>query len=296
MVDLPEGVACSLTLAGYVGDGLKRPECVLVERAGGLVVSDMRGGVTRIGLEGTCRHFPCPGGTSNGIAMDRDGTLYLAGIDSGTIHAMQADGTARLLLDAFDGKALGAVNFVHFDPVGGLWVTISTRTQPRSRAIDEPIPDGYILKLASTGPQLMSSGHCFANELRFDPAMRFAYLAESRMGRVVRMPVTPGAVLGPPEAFGPDPLFNGAIVDGLAFDSEGGLWVTEITRNGIHRIDSDGQIMCLFEDPEAKVIDFPASIAFGGPDRKTVFVGSIRMDRVLSLRSPIAGSPMWHEG
>ena len=296
MVDLAEGGEWKLKPLGYIGSRLKRPECVLVERGGGLVVSDMRGGVTRIGPDQVCHHFPCPGGTTNGIAMDRDGTLYLAGIDTGTIHVLRADGTFQLLLDAQEGQELGAVNFVHFDPLGELWITVSTRTQPRSRAIESPIPDGYILKLTSTGPQLMSSGYCFANELRFDPAMCFAYLAESRLGRVVRMPIIQGGYLGPPEPFGPAPLFDGAIVDGLAFDIHGGLWVTEVTRNGIYRIDGNGGAQCLFEDPQGKVIDFPASIAFGGADRKTVFVGSIRMDRIFALRSPIAGAPMWHEG
>jgi sugar lactone lactonase YvrE len=80
----------------------------------------------------------------------------------------------------------------------------------------------------------------------------------------------------------------------LAFDAEGNLWVTEVTRNAIYRIDRDGNAHCLFEDPEAKLIDFPASIAFGGLDRKSVFVGSIRMDHLLHFRSSVAGAPLWH--
>ena len=228
------------------------------------------------------------------MAQHRDGTLILAGIDSGTVHGLLPDGRSVLLLDHFKGAPLGAVNFVHVDPRGETWVTVSTRTVPRSRAIDAPIPDGYVLKLDVAGPRLMAQGLCFANELRFDPAMRFAYLAESARGRILRMPIASDGSLGPATPFGPDPLFPGAIVDGLAWDATGGLWVTEVTRNAIYRIDADGMADCLFEDPDAQLLDFPASIAFGGKDQRTLYVGSIRMDHVLQLRSPIAGAPMWH--
>jgi sugar lactone lactonase YvrE len=284
----------AFTLIGRVGEALRRPECVLAMPDDTLVVSDSRGGVTQISPDGSCIHRPCPGGTTNGLAQDHDGSLILAGIDTGTVHKLRPDGTVSLLLDQYEGETLGAVNFVHFDPAGELWITISTRTVPRSRAINTPIPDGYLLKLTASGPRLMASGICFANEIRFDTGMQYAYLAESGRGRVLRFALQPDGTLGASRPFGPDPLFPGAVVDGLAFDTEGGLWVTEVTRNAIYRIDRDGTAHCLFEDPEGKLIDFPASIAFGGLDRKSVFVGSIRMNHVLHFRSVVAGAPMWH--
>jgi len=287
-------MASPLTLIGRIGEGLQRPECVLAAQDGTLLVSDRRGGVTQIATDGRHTHRPCPGGATNGVAQDRDGALVLAGIDTGTVHLLRPDGTASLLLDRYEGEQLGAVNFAHFDPAGGLWITVSTRSVPRSRAIETPIPDGYLLKLTPQAPRLMADGLCFANEIRFDAGMQFAYLAESALGRVLRFPLRPNGTLGPACPFGPDPLFPGAIVDGLAFDADGGLWVTEVTRNGIHRIDRDGSACCLFKDPAAAHLDFPASIAFGGADRKSVLVGSIRMDHLLHFRSSIAGAPMWH--
>ncbi|NMN05943.1 MULTISPECIES: SMP-30/gluconolactonase/LRE family protein [unclassified Novosphingobium] len=287
-------MAVTLTPLGHMGRDLQRPECVVVAQDGSVVVSDSRGGVSVCAADGAWRHRPCPGGATNGVALDRDGTLYLAGIDSGTVHALAPDGTTRCVIDRFKGQPLGAVNFVHFDPHGRLWVTISTRVEPRSRAIEQPIPDGYVLKVEDGVAHLAAGGLCFANEIRFDPAMRFAYLAESRMGRVLRMAVGPEGTLGTAETFGPERLFDGAIVDGLAFDAQGGLWVSEVTRNGIHRITPDGRAQCLFEDPAGAVVDFPASIAFGGADRRTVFVGSIRADHLVTFRSSVAGAPMWH--
>lgn len=285
----------TLVAAGRIGEGLRRPECVLTAPDGALAVSDGRGGVTQIATDGGSIHRPCPGGATNGLALHRDGSLILAGIDTGAVHMLKPDGAATLLLDRIEGKPLGAVNFVHFDPTGSLWITVSTRTVPRSLAIETAIPDGYLLKLTPSGPQLMATGLCFANEIRFDADMQNVYLAESARGRVLRFPIRPDGALGEPRPFGPDPLFDGAIVDGLAFDVEGGLWVTEVTRNAIYRIDRNGTARCLFEDPQATLLDFPASIAFGGADRRTVFVGSIRMDHILQFRSEVAGAPMWHD-
>jgi sugar lactone lactonase YvrE len=41
-------------------------------------------------------------------------------------------------------------------------------------------------------------------------------------------------------------------------------------------------------------VNFPASLAFAGPDLKTVYIGSTRMKRLGSFRSPVAGAPLAH--
>ena len=46
--------------------------------------------------------------------------------------------------------------------------------------------------------------------------------------------------------------------------------------------------------PEGKTLVFPTSIAFGGPDRKTAYIGSLRQKQLATFRSPVAGAPMAH--
>jgi len=40
-----------------------------------------------------------------------------------------------------------------------------------------------------------------------------------------------------------------------------------------------------------------ASVTFGGPDLRTVYIGSLKGTRIPCFRAPIAGLPMvhWHE-
>jgi hypothetical protein len=37
-------------------------------------------------------------------------------------------------------------------------------------------------------------------------------------------------------------------------------------------------------------LKFPTSFAFGGPDKKTVYVGSLLADHLWTFRSPVAGA------
>jgi gluconolactonase len=278
----------------FVGHNLSRPECIVAEPDGTLWISDDRGGVTRLDPSGTQRiigHIP---GTPNGIALESSGQLLVADIGAGAVHRLSRSGEHHTIFDRLAGEPLGSVNFVHFDQRGVLWITVSTRTNPRSEAIKRAIPDGYVVRIDEGRPRVVASGLCFPNELRVDEQYRYVYVAESAHGRVIRMPLRANGDLGPPEPFGPAPLFNGAIVDGITFDALGGLWVTEVTRNGLYRLSSNGDCHCLFEDPAGKTLLFPSSITFGGPDLRTVFVGSIRATHLATFRSPVPGAKLAH--
>lgn len=278
----------------FIGHDLRRPECVLVEPGGRIWTSDEGAAVTRIEPNGDQIRLGAPGGTANGLALAPDGAMWVADIGLGRVRRIGPGGDETVVLDALNGRPLGAVNFVCFDDRGELWITVSTRTTPRSLAIDRPIPDGYVLRLNEHGVRIVADGLCFPNEIRIDRAAGWAYIAESALGRVLRLPLLGDGRLGAPQPYGPAALFDGAIVDGIAFDAEGGLWVTEVTRNGLHRIMPDGQVDCLLEDPDARVLNFPSSLAFGGPHLTTLYIGSLKMDRIACLSSPVAGAPMAH--
>jgi gluconolactonase len=51
----------------------------------------------------------------------------------------------------------------------------------------------------------------------------------------------------------------------------------------------DDMIAC-----QSSVAPWMASITFGGPDLKTVYVGTLKGNRIPYFRSPVAGLPMVH--
>jgi sugar lactone lactonase YvrE len=119
------------------------------------------------------------------------------------------------------------------------------------------------------------------------------------------------------EVFGPADL--GGPPDGIAFDAFGNLWCTLVMVDRLIALTPQGDVLQLLDDgdPEAsrtlmrKMADGSttpedmlrargtlaprlASVTFGGPDLKTVYLGSLMGNTIPSLRSPVAGLPMVH--
>lgn len=277
-----------------MGHNLSRPECVLTTPDGTLWISDTRASVMRIGPDGHQRLLGPATGTPNGLAMDRRGTIYVADIGSSTVYRLFPDGRHQLVLDRFEGKPLGAVNFVYIDERDQLWVTVSTRTEPRSLAVVTPRPDGYVLLANESGVRCVADGICFTNEVRIDHQCDYLYIAETALGRVLRRRIHTDGSMSAMEVFGPDPLLPGAKIDGICFDSGGNLWVTEITRNALIVVSPEQEATIVFEDPNRRTLDFPTSIAFGGPDLRTAYIGSLNMNRLACFQAPLPGQKMRH--
>lgn len=278
----------------FLGHDLSRPECVIGEPDGTLWTSDSRGGLTRIRPGEDSRVFGRIEGLPNGIAIDSSGQFLVTDIDNGFLYRIDHEGNTSILLDQFEGRSLGALNFVYVDPLDRVWLTVSTLMTPRAQALANPVADGCVLLLENDTLRRVADRLYFPNEVRIDSDYRYLYVAETTASRVCRYPLLDSGSLGQPEPFGPEKMFNGAWVDGLAFDASGALWVTEVTRNGIHLITPDGVLHTVIEDPSGQVLLFPSSLAFVGADLTQVVVGSARMTRLAKFDSPVAGQPMSH--
>lgn len=282
----------------YVGHDLSRPECILAQAEGTLWVSDDRSGVLRIAPDGTQTRIGQVGGTPNGIAMDRDGSFIIANIESGLVQRLHRDGSHETVLGELDGRPLGAVNFVLFDSRWRLWVSVSTRTNPRREALREPRPDGYVILFADGRARIVADGLFFANEVRLSADETVLYVAETAAGRVSRFAVGLDGSLSDRRAFGPDPLWEGALTDGVVLDSAGNLWVTEITRNAVVAIAPDGTARLAVEDRAGEKVRAPTSVTFAGCELRDVLIGSLDMDRLPCFRAETPGlePPHWRLG
>lgn len=278
------------------GTDLSRPECVLAQPDGTLWIADDRGGVTRLDPDGTQTLIGSIPGLPNGLALERSGSLLIAEIEHGLLYRLFPDGRSEVVLDSFDGKPLGAVNFVHIDRMDRVWVTVSTRTVPRRPTATTPAYDGYIILIDDAGPRIVADELCFTNEVRMDEAGEHLYVVETALARISRFKVAADGSLSDKTTYGPDRLPGRP--DGIAFDSAGNLWVTEVDNNALLVITPEGEVHSVFSDPEASVVHFPASLTFGGPDLRTAYIGSLRMNRLPTFRVPIAGAAMshWHYG
>ena len=309
----------------FFGARFARPECVLANRAGDIFAADRRGGVSHVQHDGMHRLYiggslDLPGPLHpNGIALDRDGTFVVAhlGENDGGVYQLTREGQLSPVLQRLDGEGLPAVNFVLLDHQGRLWVTISTRQRPRMKAFSRDVKDGYIVLIDHSGPRVVADGFGFTNEVRVDQTGRTLHVVETYARKLTRFAVADDGTLSQRQTileFG-----CGEFPDGLALDAEGGVWVTCLVSNRLVRVMPDGSRQTMLEDHDeeytaeveqayqtgrmqkahidqvrSRKLANISSLAFAGPDLKTVYLGVLLGDRLPTFQSPIAGQPMAH--
>ena len=319
-----------------IGVDLQRPECILAEPDGTLWSADARGGVMKISADGTQElitqtvdgHFDLDAGQAdsllygtlpNGLAFADNGDSLISNFGTDLLEVMSRSGETRTLYDSIDGQPMGKVNFVLRDSKNRIWITVSTKINPWSEAIRNDIDDGYIALVDDKGIRIVADGLSFTNEIRLDADEQWMYIAETCGKRVSRMRVQDDGTLTDYEIYGPSDLGKG-LIDGLAFDAFGNIWLTMIFADQLLAITPEGDALTLFEDGNAEATEkferefasggavsfdtlaktggqlapWLASVTFGGPDLKTVYLGSLKGNTIPYFRSPVAGLPMAH--
>jgi sugar lactone lactonase YvrE len=302
-----------------VGTGLHRPECVLASARGDLYTADWRGGVAHIRPDGTQALYACllPGmrpARPNGVALRRDGTFLFAdlGAEVGGVFALSRDGAVRPFLEMVDGIALPPSNFVVEDAQGRIWITVSTRLVPRALAYRRDVADGFVVLVDRRGARIVADGLGYTNEAILDARGEWLYVNETFARVTSRFPVRADGSLGRREVF--VEYGAGTYPDGMAFDEEGHLWIVSIVSNRVLRVAPDGTMTTLVEDADpvhvawveqaylagdlgrphldgvkSRMLRNISSIAFGGEDRRTAYLGCLLDDAIYAFRSPVAG-------
>lgn len=307
----------------HFGSDLCRPECVLCFADGAIATADWRGGVMMTAGDGRQKLIAGPDWLRpNGIAMRADGDFVVAhlGDRDGGVYTLGRDGSLREELLEIDGAALQSTNFVLPDSVGRLWITVSTKLVPRAHARHPDIADGFIILKDERGSRIVADRLGFTNEVRFDPGETFLYVAETWGRRLTRFRVTEAGRLIDRETF--VEFGEGIYPDGIDFDESGALWVTSVFSNRVLRVLPDRTIETWIDladadfiadlekkrqsgdlrkemliQPPASPLGNATSIAFGGTDRRTAFLGCLQGDRLATFRAPAVGvEPLhWHQ-
>jgi sugar lactone lactonase YvrE len=298
---------------------VSRPECVLALRSGELFVSDDRGGVTHIppsanarlivGRERPADFLP------NGIALLADRSLLIANLGAdGGVWKLSQNGELTPWLVEVEGRRLPATNFVSIDSMGRVWISVSTFVSPRWDAYHRNgARDGVIILVDAKGARVVAEGFAYTNEVKVDPSGKWLYVNETVGRTLSRFALGPQSILAPREIvaeFG-----AGTYPDGLAFDVEGGVWITSVVSNRLFRVlPNAGSQELIFEDADLELVDsieakfaagiFPghepgmhgiSSLAFAGPDLQTVYTGWSNGARISRFRAGVRGSepPHW---
>lgn len=256
----------------------------------------------------------------NGLAFAANGDLLISNFGTDRLELMTRDGATRTLVDQIDGQPIGKVNFVLRDSTDRVWITVSTKVNPWTTAASSRVRDGFIAVLDGGVLRVVADGFYFTNEIRFDAREEWLYIVETTGPHITRMRVQEGAggvTLSDREVFGPQHL--GGFPDGIAFDSFGNLWCTLVMVDQLIALTPQGDKRLLLDDGDpvasqhlldrmaagtltaddmmkarGTLAPWMASVTFGGPDLRTVYIGSLMGTTIPYFRSPVAGLPMVH--
>jgi len=304
------------------GTGLSRPECVVTTPSGDVFVPEWPGGVTVVHPDGGTHTWraasPALDLRPNGIALAADGSFLIANLgDDGGVWRLDRTGLLTPVVKDVDGVPLPPANFVTIDEQDRIWISVSTRLVPRQHAWRADVGDGFVVVLDGRGARIVADGLHYTNEVRPDPGGTWLYVVETFGRRVRRFPIRARAELGPAETVFSVPG-EGFFPDGFAFDDEGGLWVTSLVSNRLVRFHDD-RLETILEDVNADFVErveqafasrsmtaehlgrIPrtllqqlTSLAFGGPDRRTVYLGTLHGSCLYRFRAAVAGARLPH--
>lgn len=256
--------------------GLKFPEGPAFDRKGNLfVVNVQTADVSKISPDGVVETFVNTGGHPNGAKFHANGDLYVADRERG-ILSISPKGDIRIIVDNFQGKKFNGPNDLMFDSKGNLYFTDPHGSSPAN-------PIGCIYKFSAAGEiTLIASGLPYPNGLvvcplppgmpspsgsLMSPEGIDLFVAITHKNRIIRFTLDERGIPVRSTIF--SQLSGGwAGPDGMAMDTAGHLYVAHYSAGDVLILNRRGEII----ERVPVVGSRPTNVAFGGPDRKTLFV------------------------
>jgi gluconolactonase len=213
--------------------------------------------------EGGTSVFLKPSGRANGLAVDREGRLLLAQHE-GQVGRREDDGTVAPLVRAYGGRRLNSPNDLTVASDGTIYFT-----DPPYGVEEEDRRLGFsgVYRLSPKGTlSLLTKDLERPNGIELSPDDSTLYVSDSRETRVWAYDVTPTGTVENRRTFAtPQDENADGTTDGMAIDTAGNVYTTG--PGGVWVYGPDGEQRARIAVPKA-----PTNVAFGGPDRKTLYI------------------------
>ena len=280
------GVVAAGTKIELVKGGLQRTEGPVAMKDGSMLVSG--NGILKVDLSDNVTTFIENSHGTNGMGWDGQGRLISVQRERGNerVGVLYPADKVTTLADNYQGKPFNALNDMALDKRGGVYFTDTQGVYylppggSVTRIVDEvPRPNGLVLSPDEKTLYVHNKDGVYM--LAFDVAANGTISNRRNFARYKSVRV-PGHK---------DPSWdedNGA--DGMAVDSEGRVYAA--TNSGVEVFSPKGELLGVLPvqwGAEQNNIRKPQNLAFGGPDRKTLYIvgaGTIYKVRTLSQGPP----------
>lgn len=203
-----------------------------------------------------------PAGRSNGTFFDTHGNLLTCADDRNELWSIAPDKKVTVLVQDFGGKLLNGPNDLWIRPDGGIYFSDPLYKRPYWKRDPAPQQDGqhvYFLGSDRKALRRVASDLTQPNGIRGSVDGKTLYVADIGASKTYAYDIQPdGSLTG-------KRLFCEMGSDGMTLDAEGNLY---LTGRGVTAFAPDGRRIEQIPVPEP----WTANVAFGGTDRKLLFI------------------------
>ena len=264
-------------------EDVQNPEGPIALPDGSLVIvegSADRGCVTHLSKDGRTRRAIRKTGRPNGLAIDSEGTIWVAESKVPSLLRLTMDGRCDVVATECNGEPFLFPNDLCFGPDGGIYLTDSgveiDKFAPNNRIRPDYMDmhyDGRVYRVdpGSGTVSLIDRGIRFTNGIAFGPDNRL-YVNETLTGNIYRYGWHDGKVVAPREVYGnviranAPPGWKGP--DGMAFDEHGLLYVAVFGQGDVTVLGIDGAVVKRI--PTQGML--PTNLAFALPGIRSIYV------------------------
>ena len=254
------------------------------DRAGNLYFVDIPfGRVFRLSPAGQCDLVAEYDGWPNGLKIHRDGRIFICDYKRGLLVLDPARGTVEPILATRNSESFKGLNDLVFARNGDCYFTDQGQTGMHDWS-------GRVFRLTADGGRLdcLVDNAPSPNGLVLNLAENRLFVAITRQNAVWRVPLQSD---GSASKVGTYIQMSGGSAgpDGMALDEEDGLIVCHVG-TGVWRFDRSGMPTHLIEPSEGH---HTTNVAFGGPDRRTLYITESDTGTIQRVALPVPGKRMY---
>ncbi|HEU0204769.1 MAG TPA: SMP-30/gluconolactonase/LRE family protein [Burkholderiaceae bacterium] len=251
------------------------------DRGGNLYLTDIpHGRIFRLTTQLEWQVVAETGGWPNGIAIDREGLLWVADYRRGLLRVDPASGSTDVVLGHRNSEAFKGLNDLHFDAAGDLYFTDQGQTGLHD-------PSGRVYRLRTSGQlDLLIANGPSPNGVVLDTTGSVLFVAMTRANAVWRAPLLPDGSLSKVGAF--RTFFGTSGPDGLAIDVDNRLVVAHASLGGAFVINQRGEVTHFVRSPEGATV---TNVAFR-PGTSALVMTESHSGAVLEATLTAPGAPL----
>ena len=207
----------------------------------------------------SCNVFREPSGQANGNALDPQGRLVTCEHENRRVSRTEPDGTVIALATHYEGNRLNSPNDVVCRSDGSVYFSDPPYgVKPELRELDFQ----GVFRVSSDGKTLTLLARDFVkpNGLAFSPGEKILFIADTELGHIRAFDVNADGSIANGRVF-----CNVERPDGFRVDVEGSLYICAM--KSVEVFDRTGKKRGDITLPER-----PANVAFGDPDRQTLYI------------------------